>query len=319
MHNDNELYTIYRLIETVWQNRTSLFTWHETMSQKELMEHAAQRHPSSEVCERTAESTDDHTMIPLPSYLSTAHQTIGALHCDAINYIYGSCDINPAYTDDATAYLKTRRLSLLFTTLSLLSRPKLPGDLMICTRSKIEWSLERLLARVSNDFSLRSSMLDEQPEKMAKEGKVRKEPHGMRRTRLKMQKGLNQRPQETLRMRVVRRRFQNAVDSDDRLYSKARAFGRSSRGESKVRKPRSNGNITGNEIIMLCDMIYLKPESEEEATSMTQDIISGLAERQEITHGRGEYSDPSKLGRLYVSYHAQKRGSGVLLCFRRGQ
>ena len=285
------------------------------MSQKEHTEHVPLRRPSSKVCEETADPTEGYTMIQLPSYLSTPHQTLGALNSNAINYIYDSCDNNPARTDDATAYFSTRRMSLLFTTLSLLSRPKLPGNLLICTRAEIEWSLERLLGRVSNDFSLRSSMLDEQPEKMAKEGKVRKEPHGTRRTRLKMQKGLNQRPQETLRMRVVRRRFQNAVDSDDRFHSKERVFGRSNRGESKIRKPRSNGNITGNGIIMLCDMIYLKPESEEEATSMTQDIICGLAERQELTHGRDECSDPSKLSGFmsHVMHRSDEAASSCAL------
>lgn len=242
------------------------------MSQKQYAEQAVQPHPSSEGCEQTADSTR------LPSYMSTPHRTIGALNSDAINYIYDS-DVNPAYTADAIAYLNTRRLSLLFTTLSLLSRPKLPGDLITWKRSTIEWSIERLLGRVRNDFSLRRSMLGKQPRRMAERGSVKMEPPGTRKTELKMQKRLNQRPQQTLRMTVVRRRFQKAVDSDDRRNSKARVFGRRNRGESEVGKRPWKEGITGNRIIVLCGMVYLKPENEEEAVRMVQNVVKGTAQR----------------------------------------
>lgn len=145
------------------------------MSQKQHMEHAVEPLPSSRVSEQAADPTQHYTNIPLPSYLSKPHQTIDTLNSDAINYIYDSSDINPGYTDDATAYFKSRRLSLLLTTMSLLSRPKLPGDLIAWKRSKIEWSLERLLGRVRLDFSLQRVMPNEHSRTMAQVRKVIKE------------------------------------------------------------------------------------------------------------------------------------------------
>lgn len=76
----------------------------------------------------------------------------------------------------------------------------------------------------------------------------------------------------------MRKRFRNAVHSDERWYSKARVFGRSNNGESKVGNPQEKDRITGNGIILLCKTVYLKPESEEEAVRMIQDVIKGIAE-----------------------------------------